>query len=83
MEDRVSQFMRILGIDPGLNTTGYAVLDTAPAGAKIVEAGVIRSCDERKKPDMAKRLRILYDGLVEIGDQLKPDVLVVEQLYSY
>ncbi len=44
---------------------------------------MIRSSDERKKPEMAKRLRVLYDGLVEIVDQLKPGVLVVEQLYSH
>ena len=75
--------MRILGIDPGLNTTGYAVLEVASAGPKILEAGVIRSSESTKKPEMAKRLRVLYDGLVEIVEQLNPDVLVVEQLYSH
>jgi len=75
--------MRILGIDPGLNTTGYAVLESASTGPKIVEAGVIRSFQSGKKPEMAKRLRCLYDSLVEIVDQLKPDVLVAEQLYSH
>ncbi len=75
--------MRILGVDPGLNTTGYAVLEAAQAAITIVEAGVIRSSESKKKPEMAKRLRVLYDGLVEIVEQLKPDVLVVEQLYSH
>ncbi|MCE9529914.1 MAG: crossover junction endodeoxyribonuclease RuvC [Planctomycetes bacterium] len=75
--------MRILGIDPGLNTTGYAVLDTVQSGAQIVEAGVIRSSTTREKPELAKRLSALYDGLTEIVEQLKPEVLVVEQLYSH
>lgn len=75
--------MRILGIDPGLNTTGYAVLESSSAGPTIVEAGVLRSSDARKKPEMAKRLRVLYDGLVEIIDQLEPNVVVVEQLYAH
>jgi crossover junction endodeoxyribonuclease RuvC len=75
--------MRILGIDPGLNTTGYAVLDATPGGPKIVEAGVVRSSEERVKPELVRRLRVLYDGLVEIIDQLRPEALVVEQLYSH
>jgi len=31
--------MRILGIDPGLNITGYAVVDLAGGPGRIVEAG--------------------------------------------
>lgn len=75
--------MRILGIDPGLNTTGYAVLDAAASKPKLVEAGVVRSFEGREKPDMAKRLRALYDGVAEIVEQLKPTVMVVEQLYAH
>ncbi len=75
--------MRILGIDPGLNTTGYAVLESSSSGPRIVEAGVIRSTEGRTKADMAKRLRTLYDGLVEIVEQLTPSVMVVEQLYAH
>jgi crossover junction endodeoxyribonuclease RuvC len=75
--------MRILGLDPGLNTTGYAVVEAMPSGPRIVEAGVIRSSESAKKPELAKRLRCLYDSLVEVVDQLTPDVLVVEQLYSH
>jgi len=35
--------MRGLGIDPGLNTTGYGVLDFASRQARLIEAGVVRS----------------------------------------
>jgi crossover junction endodeoxyribonuclease RuvC len=75
--------MRILGIDPGLNTTGYAVVEAIRPKPSIVEAGVVRAPKTRDKPDMADRLCVLYDGIVEIIDQLKPGVLVVEQLYSH
>jgi len=75
--------LRILGIDPGLNTTGYAVLEAAPTGPMIVEAGVIRSSEQKKKPELSLRLRALHDSLVEIVDQLKPDAMVVEQLYAH
>ena len=75
--------MRILGIDPGLNLTGYAVLEAGSRGPGVVEAGVIRGADGRSKADMAERLRILYEGIVEVVDQLKPGVLAVEQLYAH
>ena len=39
---------RILGLDPGLQTTGYAVLEVAAAGPKVCDAGVIRSADKRE-----------------------------------
>ena len=33
---------RVVGIDPGLNVTGYAVVDPSSKGPYVVEAGVIR-----------------------------------------
>ena len=44
---------RILGIDPGLQVAGYAVLETSDDGPIIRDAGVIRS-DKDGSPDMAK-----------------------------
>lgn len=73
--------MRILGIDPGLNTTGYAVLDcTSGIKASLVEAGVIRS---RATGDLGSRLAQIHKGVSEVCAQLKPEVLAVEELYSH
>jgi crossover junction endodeoxyribonuclease RuvC len=74
---------RILGIDPGLQVSGYAVLESAPRGPVVCEAGVIRSSERREPADMAQRLRALYNGLVEVIDQFRPQVVVVEQLYAH
>ena len=38
---------RVLGIDPGLNTTGYGVLELAVGGPKLCEAGIVRGRDRR------------------------------------
>ena len=35
--------MRILGIDPGLNTTGYGVVDVGDSQLTLVEAGIVTS----------------------------------------
>ena len=72
--------MRILGIDPGLQRTGYGLIDTAPGGgAQLVEAGVIRA--DAKKP-LEIRLQEIYDSLVGVFQEFRPDVAVVEQLFS-
>jgi crossover junction endodeoxyribonuclease RuvC len=75
--------LRILGIDPGLQVTGYAVLETRCGGPRVCEAGVIRSAEGRQTTDMARRLQYLYDGIVEVLEQLKPGVAVVEQLFAH
>jgi len=71
---------RILGLDPGLVTTGYAVLEVSDHGPAVLEAGVIRSGEAA---DMAPRLQALYDGLCEVMDQWKPTLMCVEQLYAH
>jgi crossover junction endodeoxyribonuclease RuvC len=71
---------RILGIDPGLQITGYAVIEPGP---RICEAGVIRSTEGRTKPELARRLRSLHESLVEVIEQFGPSAMVVEQLYSH
>jgi crossover junction endodeoxyribonuclease RuvC len=74
---------RILGIDPGLQITGYAIVDVAPRGPLICEAGVIRTPTARGTADMALRLCSLYEGLVEVFAQFQPGVVAVEQLYAH
>lgn len=74
---------RILGIDPGLQVTGYAVLEPTARGPKICEAGVIRSTENRDTADMARRLKVIYDAVCEVFDQWRPAAVVVEQLYAH
>jgi crossover junction endodeoxyribonuclease RuvC len=74
--------MRILGIDPGLQLTGYGVIDLAPNAPrpKLVDAGVIRL---RAKDSIADRLVELERELTGIFDEHNPDLCAVEQLYSH
>lgn len=74
---------RIFGVDPGLNTTGYAVIEAHAGGPRLVEAGMIRTAERRETPDMALRLKTLYDGVIEVIDQFGPKALAVEQLYAH
>ena len=72
--------MKILGIDPGLNITGYGILDAADGEIKIIEAGIIRP---NSKLPLEQRLLELGDELDNVIAQFKPDVVAVEELYSH
>jgi len=71
---------RVLGIDPGLNTTGYGVLELAVGGPKLCEAGIVRGRDRRS---LTARVAELFEGIVDVIDQLKPCAMALEQLYSH
>ena len=71
---------RVLGIDPGLNTTGYGVLEQGAAGPVICEAGVVRS---RAKGSLEARLAEIYAGVRDVIRSLTPQVMAVEELYSH
>jgi crossover junction endodeoxyribonuclease RuvC len=73
----------VLGIDPGLQVSGYAVLEPGPQGPRICEAGIIRSAENRVPADMAPRLRNLYDGIVGVLEQFQPAAVAMEQLYAH
>jgi crossover junction endodeoxyribonuclease RuvC len=73
---------RILGIDPGLAITGYGVLEIAQPRPILCEAGIIRTADD-DATEMATRVLSVYNGLVEVIAQFKPEAMAVEQLYAH
>ena len=72
--------LRILGIDPGLNITGYGVLEVNRGALKLCEAGVVRG---RTRESLTARLVEIHDGVVDVIRSLKPTVMALEQLYSH
>lgn len=70
----------VLGIDPALSTTGYGVLVSKAGKIRLVDAGVIRVPRDN---DLAARLKELYDGVMEILAEHKPNCFAMEQLYSH
>ena len=75
---------RILGIDPGLQVTGYGVIEVGGGRPRVLEAGVIRGAESgRSKADMAQRLNLLYTGIVEVIEEFRPGAMAVEQLYAH
>jgi crossover junction endodeoxyribonuclease RuvC len=71
---------RVLGIDPGLNITGYAILEAASGAPKVIEAGVIRG---KTKDSLVARLAEIHDGVADVIATLQPSAMALEQLYSH
>lgn len=69
---------RILGVDPGLNITGYGVIDVTSGQVRLLEAGVVRS----RAKSLETRVKDIYDGIHEIVTSFSPEALALEDLYS-
>jgi crossover junction endodeoxyribonuclease RuvC len=72
--------LRILGIDPGLNITGYGVLEMVDGRLRLCEAGVVRG---KSKGSLTKRLLEIHEGVADVIATLHPDVMALEELYSH
>lgn len=70
--------MRILGIDPGIGRTGWGVIENQKSKLKNQKYGCIETSSGL---NVEKRLEHLHSSLLNIIDDNKPDVLVVEDLF--
>jgi len=71
----------VLGIDPGLNTTGYGVLAFGSKGPILREAGVIRGGTAKR--NIEERLFDIHEGLRDVLTTFRPVAMAIEQLYSH
>ena len=69
----------LLGIDPGLNCTGYALVQRGERGPVLSEGGVVRSTAKRS---LTERVGEIGSGIDEVLEEFRPDVLAIEQVFS-
>jgi crossover junction endodeoxyribonuclease RuvC len=72
--------MRILGIDPGLRTTGFGVVDEAGGQLRYVASGTI-STQHLDTHALPARLKVLFDGIGEVVQRYQPDCAAVEIVF--
>ncbi len=70
--------MRILGVDPGLATVGWGVIDVERGKPKVVSYGVILTPKDKKLPD---RLAIIEEDIKAIISKYNPDEIALEELF--
>lgn len=70
--------MRILGIDPGLATIGYGVIDKEKGKSTMVDFGVITT---PSKLGLLERLRIIEASCEKLYETFTPEQIAVEELF--
>ena len=69
----------ILGIDPGSRLTGYGIIEETPQGLRYIASGCIRSDAE----EFPVRLKLIFDGVISLARQFRPDELAIEQVFMH
>lgn len=72
--------MRVLGIDPGLHVTGYGLIESVNGKIKLLEAGIVKL---KAKDLIQHRIQKVYLNLADVIAFYKPEVLVLEKLYTH
>jgi crossover junction endodeoxyribonuclease RuvC len=72
--------MRILGIDPGLRTTGFGVIDKEGAHLTYVASGTIDTT-HLETGNLPARLKVLFDSVKEVVQRYEPDASSIEIVF--
>ena len=70
--------MRIIGIDPGLQSTGWGVIASDGAQFKGVSHGIIRTNTRMSDPE---RLILIFEGLQNVIANHQPEAAIVEEIF--
>ena len=72
--------MIILGVDPGLNTTGYGIIEVGSSMPRVITAGDIRP--PRTQP-LAERLGFIHAALIRLISRHHPETVVLEKIFTH
>lgn len=70
--------MRILGIDPGIATIGFGVLDSEKNSHRLIKCGIITT---PAHTSLSSRLEQIYDDMSELIELFRPDAAAIEELF--
>ena len=70
--------MLVLGIDPGLVTTGYGFIQSKNNDANIIDYGTI---SPKKTDNLSLRLNTIYEDITYIIEEYKPSVMAIEEVF--
>ena len=70
--------MRVFGIDPGSDRTGYGCVDTDGSRHRLVVCGALKLPAGATFPE---RLRLIHEGLASLLADCRPDLVAIENLF--
>ena len=71
--------VRILGLDPGSQCTGYAVVQVDGARIAYLVSGAIRATGE----SLAERLQEIFAGVDQVTNEFRPDEVAIERVFMH
>jgi crossover junction endodeoxyribonuclease RuvC len=83
--------VRVLGLDPGSQNTGFGVVDSGPAGTRYVASGTIVATRRRggtgaagtRADEFATRLQTIYAAVAALVAEHRPDEIAVERVFVH
>ncbi len=72
--------MKILGIDPGLSTTGYGIIEAEGDRLHEITHGTIK---KRQRKDFSQNLLGIYQGVTKIIQEFQPDYCAIESIFYH
>ena len=70
--------MNILGIDPGLGTTGFGIISNINNNIKLIDFGTIKTSP---KDSLPKRLKIIFDDISNLIIKYNPTIFSIEEIF--
>jgi crossover junction endodeoxyribonuclease RuvC len=71
--------VRILGLDPGSQCTGYAVVETQASRVAYIVSGSIRTSGD----SLAERLQEIFAGVDQLTNEFRPDEVAIERVFMH
>jgi crossover junction endodeoxyribonuclease RuvC len=71
--------VRILGLDPGSQRTGYAIVETQAGRIAYIVSGAIRTRGE----SLTERLQEIFVGVESLASEFRPDEVAIERIFMH
>ncbi len=70
--------MKVLGIDPGLGTTGFGLISSTNDKFNLIDFGTIKTST---KDSLSNRLKIIFENISALIDEYNPTVFSIEEIF--
>lgn len=70
--------MKVLGIDPGLGTTGFGLISSTNDKFNLIDFGIIKTSP---KDSLSNRLKIIFENITALIDEHNPTVFSIEEIF--
>ena len=81
MSKKARMTNKILGIDPGLRSTGFGIIQKQNNKYHYIVSGCIKSDKNQQNQNLSQRIGTIFDGISQIIQQYQPDAACIEKVF--